>query len=98
MLHLTQTSRLTRYTIPASLLGLPALALPLGTAPCRSTGARLPTSLQLIGRPWQDATVLRVGAVLEAGLREAGFAAPLPALRMPNPLVKAVGKAKGGHE
>jgi Asp-tRNA(Asn)/Glu-tRNA(Gln) amidotransferase A subunit family amidase len=54
---------LTRNTLPVNALGWPALALPCGTAE-----DRLPASVQLIGRPGDDALVLAAGAELEARL------------------------------
>jgi aspartyl-tRNA(Asn)/glutamyl-tRNA(Gln) amidotransferase subunit A len=48
------------YTTPASLAGVPALALP-----CGFSTAGLPLSLQLIGRRFDEATVLRVGHAYE---------------------------------
>jgi aspartyl-tRNA(Asn)/glutamyl-tRNA(Gln) amidotransferase subunit A len=42
------------YTVSANLAGVPAVALPCGFA------AGLPVSLQLLGRPLDDATLLRV--------------------------------------
>jgi hypothetical protein len=50
---------------PVSLTGLPALALP-----CGFTRAGLPVSVQLIGRPWAEGTVLRIGHAYE---RAAGW-------------------------
>jgi Asp-tRNA(Asn)/Glu-tRNA(Gln) amidotransferase A subunit family amidase len=47
-------------TSPFNLAGLPALALPCGFS---ATG--LPLSLQLAGRPFDEATVLRVGHAYE---------------------------------
>ncbi|HSF33765.1 MAG TPA: amidase [Candidatus Tectomicrobia bacterium] len=47
-------------TRPVSLTGLPALALP-----CGFTRAGLPVSMQLIGRAWEENTVLRVGYAYE---------------------------------
>jgi aspartyl-tRNA(Asn)/glutamyl-tRNA(Gln) amidotransferase subunit A len=44
-----------RYTYPWNLTGLPALSVPCGFA------ADLPVGLQLVGRPFDEATVLRVG-------------------------------------
>jgi aspartyl-tRNA(Asn)/glutamyl-tRNA(Gln) amidotransferase subunit A len=41
---------------PFNLAGLPALALP-----CGFSGETLPLSLQLAGRPFDEATVLRAG-------------------------------------
>jgi aspartyl-tRNA(Asn)/glutamyl-tRNA(Gln) amidotransferase subunit A len=52
---------LTRFTWPFNGLGWPALALPCGPA---EDG--LPASLQLVGRPGDDALVLAVGRRLEA--------------------------------
>jgi aspartyl-tRNA(Asn)/glutamyl-tRNA(Gln) amidotransferase subunit A len=54
---------LIRFTFPFNTLGWPALALPGGAA---EDG--LPASLQLVGRPGQDALVLAVGEKLEASL------------------------------
>ena len=44
------------YTVTANLAGLPGLSLP-----CGFTGAGLPVGLQLLGRPLDEATVLRAG-------------------------------------
>ena len=53
------------YTTPASLTGLPALALPSGF-----DDEGLPLSLQIAGRPFDEATVLRAGRAFE---REVGW-------------------------
>ncbi len=50
----------TRFVRAINLLGLPALALP-----CGMTGDELPVAAQIIGRPFDEATVLWVGAALE---------------------------------
>jgi aspartyl-tRNA(Asn)/glutamyl-tRNA(Gln) amidotransferase subunit A len=50
-------------TYPFNALGWPALALPCGAAEYG-----LPASVQLVGRPRQDATVLAAGRLLEAAL------------------------------
>ena len=47
------------YTVSANLAGLPALSMPCGL----SEG--MPVGLQLIGRPLDEATILRVGDALE---------------------------------
>ncbi len=47
-------------TTPFNLTGVPALALP-----CGFSRAGLPLSLQIAGRPFEEATVLRVGHVYE---------------------------------
>ncbi len=57
------------FTVPTSLAGLPGLSLPAGLS-----GRGLPLGLQIIGRPFDEATVLRTGHVLE---QAAGFR-PLP--------------------
>jgi len=48
------------FTVPADLAGLPAVSVPAGL----SDG--LPLGLQIIGRAFDEETVLRVGAVLES--------------------------------
>jgi aspartyl-tRNA(Asn)/glutamyl-tRNA(Gln) amidotransferase subunit A len=55
------------FTVPASLAGLPAISVPAGLG-----GDGLPLGLQLIGRPFDEETVLRAAGVLEAA---AGFTA-----------------------
>jgi aspartyl-tRNA(Asn)/glutamyl-tRNA(Gln) amidotransferase subunit A len=52
--------RLTRFTRPVNYLGLPALSIPAGF-----TGAGLPVGMQLIGRPFGEATLLRAGAAFQ---------------------------------
>ena len=47
------------YTVSANLAGLPALSMPCG----RSEG--MPVGLQLIGRPLDETTILRVGHAFE---------------------------------
>ena len=48
------------FTVPASLAGLPGMSLP---ATVNKDG--LPLGLQLIGRPFDEETVIRVGGVME---------------------------------
>ena len=48
--------RLSRLTRPFNGLGMPALSLP-----CGFSAAGLPLALQLVGRPFDEATVLRLG-------------------------------------
>jgi aspartyl-tRNA(Asn)/glutamyl-tRNA(Gln) amidotransferase subunit A len=48
------------FTVPANLAGLPALSVPAGLS-----ADGLPLGLQVIGRTFDEATVLRVGAVIE---------------------------------
>jgi len=54
--------RFSRLTRPFNGLGLPALALPCGAA----TDGR-PLALQIVGRPFDEATVLRLGHAYERG-------------------------------
>jgi aspartyl-tRNA(Asn)/glutamyl-tRNA(Gln) amidotransferase subunit A len=53
-----------RFTYPWNVVGAPALALPCGPAE-----HGLPASVQLIGRPGDDAIVLAAGRLLERALR-----------------------------
>jgi aspartyl-tRNA(Asn)/glutamyl-tRNA(Gln) amidotransferase subunit A len=52
--------RLTRFTRPVNYLGLPSLAIP-----CGFTRGGLPVGLQLIGRSFDEATLLRIGAAFQ---------------------------------
>jgi aspartyl-tRNA(Asn)/glutamyl-tRNA(Gln) amidotransferase subunit A len=52
--------RLTRFTRPVNYLGLPSLAIPAGF-----TATGLPVGMQLIGRPFDEATLLRAGAAFQ---------------------------------
>ncbi|HYE00071.1 MAG TPA: Asp-tRNA(Asn)/Glu-tRNA(Gln) amidotransferase subunit GatA [Alphaproteobacteria bacterium] len=55
------------FTVPASLAGLPGISVPAGLG---EDG--LPLGLQLIGRPFDEETMIRVAGVMEAA---AGFTA-----------------------
>jgi aspartyl-tRNA(Asn)/glutamyl-tRNA(Gln) amidotransferase subunit A len=52
----------TRLVRSINLLGLPALSIP-----CGLSGGGLPAGLQIIGPPFEEALILRVGAALEDG-------------------------------
>jgi aspartyl-tRNA(Asn)/glutamyl-tRNA(Gln) amidotransferase subunit A len=52
--------RLTRFTRPINYLGLPSLAVPAGF-----TSKGLPVGMQLIGRSFDEATVLQIGAAFQ---------------------------------
>jgi aspartyl-tRNA(Asn)/glutamyl-tRNA(Gln) amidotransferase subunit A len=52
--------RLTRFTRPINYLGLPSLALPTGF-----TRGGLPVAMQLIGRSFEEAMLLRIGAAFQ---------------------------------
>jgi len=52
--------RITRFTRPINYLGLPALSIPSGF-----TKTGLPVGLQLIGRSFDEAMLLRIGAAFQ---------------------------------
>ena len=56
------------YTIPVNLAGLPGLSLPVGLG----NESGMPVGLQLIGKAFDEATLLAVGHVLETGLPAIG--------------------------
>ena len=64
--------RLTRFTRPINYLGLPSLAIPSGF-----TRKGLPIGLQLIGRSFDEATLLRIGGAFQ---RATDFHEKVPAL------------------
>jgi aspartyl-tRNA(Asn)/glutamyl-tRNA(Gln) amidotransferase subunit A len=66
--------RLTRFTRPVNYLGLPSVAIPAGF-----TGTGLPVGMQLIGRPFGEATLLRAGAAFQ---RATDFHARCPEMEM----------------
>lgn len=57
---ITILDEITRLTRPANVLGLPALALPCGVLE-----NRMPVGMQLMGRPFSEALLYRVGAAYE---------------------------------
>jgi aspartyl-tRNA(Asn)/glutamyl-tRNA(Gln) amidotransferase subunit A len=62
--------RLTRFTRPINYLGLPSLAIPSGFTP-----GGLPVGMQLIGRSFDEAMLLRIGAAFQ---RATDFHARMP--------------------
>jgi aspartyl-tRNA(Asn)/glutamyl-tRNA(Gln) amidotransferase subunit A len=62
--------RLTRFTRPVNYLGLPSLAIPSGF-----TRSGLPVGMQLIGRSFDEAMLLRIGAAFQ---RATDFHARVP--------------------
>src|ERR1700722_2486562 len=62
--------RLTRFTRPVNYLGLPSLSIPTGF-----TKSGLPVGMQLIGRSFDEATLLRIGAAFQ---RATDFHARVP--------------------
>ena len=55
-----QAGRLTRFTAPFNLAGLPALSMP-----CGFTKAGLPIGMQVVARAWADAKPLNAGYAFE---------------------------------
>ena len=53
-------ARLTAYTSPFNLTGLPAISIP-----CGFDTAGLPIGLQLVARPWAEARLLRIARAYE---------------------------------
>ncbi|WP_407157933.1 amidase [Bradyrhizobium sp. STM 3557] len=64
--------RLTRFTRPINYLGLPSLAIPSGFS-----ASGLPIAMQLVGRSFDEATVLTIGAAFQ---RATDFHARVPKL------------------
>ncbi|KAI4296473.1 hypothetical protein L6164_036429 [Bauhinia variegata] len=54
------TGYLMRFVVAANLLGFPAISVPVGY-----DKEGLPIGLQLIGRPWGEATILRLASAAE---------------------------------
>ena len=52
---------LMRFAQPANLYGLPGISVPAGF-----TGEGLPVGFQLVGRPWSEDLLLRLGLAVEA--------------------------------
>ncbi len=50
----------SRYTNPWNLLGLPAIVVP-----CGFSQDGLPVSIQIVGRPFDEPTVLRIARAYE---------------------------------
>lgn len=63
-----------RFSAPANLTGLPALSVP-----CGFTGAGLPVGLQIVGRPFDEATVLRVGHAYQSAVDLRSWPPPVDA-------------------
>ena len=57
---LNTATELMRYMIPGNLAGLPAITFPVGY-----TESGLPISMQAMGRPWAEDTLLRVAHAAE---------------------------------
>lgn len=64
---------LVRFTSVANLTGQPVLAMPVGR-----DSAGLPVGMQITGRPFDEATVLRVGQAYESAGHDVGRLAAIP--------------------
>ena len=65
--------RLTRFTRPVNYLGLPSLSMPSGFTP-----KGLPIGMQLIGRSFDEATLLTIGAAFQRATDFHDKVPPLP--------------------
>jgi aspartyl-tRNA(Asn)/glutamyl-tRNA(Gln) amidotransferase subunit A len=70
------------FTVSANLVGLPGISVPCGfagdsAAAASATTARLPVGLQLTGRMFDEATLLRVADAYE---RATGWHKEVPSL------------------
>jgi aspartyl-tRNA(Asn)/glutamyl-tRNA(Gln) amidotransferase subunit A len=70
-------ARWTPFTPPFNLTGQPAASIP-----CGRDDAGMPVGLQVVGRRWEDATVLQVCAALERALPWGDPVPPLAAERL----------------
>src|SRR5262245_42744488 len=70
--NIKQMGRFSRLTRPFNGLGLPALSLP-----CGFSTRGLPLALAIVGRPFDEATVLRAGQAYE---QAAGWVSRRPAI------------------
>jgi aspartyl-tRNA(Asn)/glutamyl-tRNA(Gln) amidotransferase subunit A len=64
--------RITKFTRPINYLGLPSLSIPTGF-----TKSRLPVGMQLVGRAFDEAMLIRIGAAFQ---RATDYHAKVPTL------------------
>ncbi len=57
---LATTSGLMRFVFPANLIGFPAITFPAG-----HDGDGCPVGLHVMGRPWEEALLLRIGMIAD---------------------------------
>lgn len=81
-------------TVPVNLSGIPALSMPCGLTEAEpGSGRHLPCGLQIMGKPFDEETVLRVGYALEEEIgdetrrRAAGMKRALEAAEECDPVV-----------
>ncbi len=71
-----EARRLTRFTAPFNLTGVPAISMP-----CGLNGEGLPMGLQMVGRPWEEARLLRAAFSYQ---KATGGAPPRPPIARNN--------------
>ncbi|HEX4835373.1 MAG TPA: amidase family protein, partial [bacterium] len=59
------------YTVPVNLAGVPGISLPCGRA------GGLPVGLQIVGRPFEEATILRAAYAFQQATAFHGVHPPL---------------------
>jgi aspartyl-tRNA(Asn)/glutamyl-tRNA(Gln) amidotransferase subunit A len=57
----TQTTHMMRATVPFNLTGLPGLSVPFAFS-----SEKLPINVQLVSRWFDEATILRLGQLIES--------------------------------
>lgn len=67
-LNFIQQCQYTPFTSYLNVAGLPAIALPVGQGISEISGSTIPIGVQAIGRPGDEATLLRLGKQLEEEL------------------------------
>jgi len=65
---LEMAGKLTRFTAPFNLTGLPAISIP-----CGFTSAGLPVGLQIVARSWAEARLLRAAQAFESATNWHGY-------------------------
>jgi aspartyl-tRNA(Asn)/glutamyl-tRNA(Gln) amidotransferase subunit A len=78
-----QAGRLTRNTGVFNLAGAPAISVPCGFV--LADGSRLPIGMQIVGRWWDEATVLRVAHTYEQATEWHTHRPPLTLSTLPTP-------------
>jgi aspartyl-tRNA(Asn)/glutamyl-tRNA(Gln) amidotransferase subunit A len=86
---LSPLSDMVNFLRPVSLTGLPALSLP-----CGFTQAGLPIGMQLIGRLWDEGTILQIARAYEKSTDWHKCRAPLSSGPVPRQIPKSADKKK----
>ncbi len=67
-----EARRLTRFTAPFNLTGLPAISIP-----CGLSREGLPIGMHMVGRPWEEARLLRAAYAYEKSSGTVGLRPPI---------------------